>query len=274
MDNKKEEKIDDNKNFGSASPIITNNYALFINDVLKNNIEPITLEEPNLENKDKFIILRDCDQKQTPYDITVLKLLIDQGKKTNPLTNEVLPEYFFTRFNISYRIYELGIQKPKYSEIKKLFLKFLDNKCSGLNEIELLILKKFLTMDVQDHIFNDIMATKDRSEFRSKTVKLLEKCSPGSWILRPSSIEDDEKTGKYCRIMSVKISDNLIKHAPLIHILSEGIFLVQKMTSSSNINNFNYKDNKEYNEVYANLIDLLIVNSKKNYFHPEKYLKF
>jgi hypothetical protein len=282
------------------------NYNKFQLYTCINGIDPVTLCTPtaplssdkeikelakqillgNLSNVDQnnSIFIRIGQKTFQPYEIDTAYDYYVTNKSADILTREVIPDVqlarieIYKKFKNRFRDYRLDNNK-----IEILFLKFLNNN-GKITDDELLQLDRFLLFNTSDLVASNLgtinkdMTPKERLLFRDIAKSDLLKLPVNSWIMRPSSIIDNETEKIYIRVISthkIEIDDgykySVINDLPVIHVWGYGYCIVQYILRGQNLDNYDFR--KSEGIWFPSLTKLLLYLASKNKITLSKYYR-
>ena len=218
-------------------------YMEHIKTAASSDVDPITLE--NITDLPSAYIMRVGLKGFQPYEVDVAYDLYVKKNLKNLFTREPIPDVQKQRIEIYKQFHD---KFPKYQLnheiIGELLIKYLNND-GKVSEDERLQLKRFLSFDMSDAVFSGLglssgaMTSVQRMAFREIATKALDIQPVGSWIIRPSSIDDDVTNKIYIRVVTIKRKTG-VYHIPVIHVWGYGYILTDAVARGQSLSKLNF----------------------------------
>jgi len=235
----------------------------------------------------EYITRRNPDGSLQPYSVEqLIELEKKQGSRFNdPLTNEPFFELFYERFKAHKAAFqEILTKKTLTQEVKGLaqviaeeeqatveerFIRFLITPGIMLDHIP--SLRILVTLDFAKHFFAHVVAD-NKLSYNDAATAYLRDLPGGSWCIRPTSVQDDKKSGRFLAAMTCKLPNQQIKHILIYHEAGSGFFLLSGILAGKNINEIEV-DRQDARHRFPYLLDIIHEAQKKGNCKLSLYAK-
>jgi len=212
-------------NYNKTQMSARDTYRGITSSHVKDTVDPVSLEEFNMEGRRSISYLR-CKQDPVTkqyipvtlgaFDTKTAHDMVKNGFKKDPTTQVAWLEGFKERLELYKEAVEkFGDFTPNAAQLSDLFGRFLRGN-GVLPEEELLMLRAYLMIDDSKSVIHECK--------RKEAQDILSDEPPGSWIFRESSFINNPIT--VSKVIAMKKENGQVAHTPFFHTKGLGFYCV------------------------------------------------